>query len=316
MAPATITATWESASPSIGPGSYYIYVQAKDLLEHESTVTRNGPIVQESNAPEACTNAVGATGFNGGDGTASTPYLICTYAQLEKMGDDLDAHYRLAQNIDASGSWSAGSEKDASADGDTSCTAFDGLNEGEGDVCTGWSPVGSETNCDTSDSVDDTCFQGQLDGNGFLIEKLYVNTTGSGTQYGGLFGVMGEDARISRLGLIDIEIVTNGVPAYAGGLAGHNAGDIEESYMEGKRLRYLLNGHCLWRWTGGQQHGNNPDQLWGGGSGLRHHRHRHFLCRRIGGQQHGNGSNQLWGGRGLRQNHDFGGLLCRWIAGN
>ena len=72
----------------------------------------------------ACSDSVQASGFNGGDGTEADPYLICNYVQLVKIRDDLSAHYRLTQNIDASSSHSEGSERDASTDGDSDCTAY------------------------------------------------------------------------------------------------------------------------------------------------------------------------------------------------
>ena len=56
-------------------------------------------------ASGTCSNAAESSGFNGGDGSASTPYLICTYTQLNKMRDSLTSHYELGQNINADESW-------------------------------------------------------------------------------------------------------------------------------------------------------------------------------------------------------------------
>ena len=74
------------------------------------------------------------SGFNAGDGSASSPYLICTYAQLDKMRDNLTAHYELGQDINANPSWSAG---------DNGCTAYDGSTVPTTTPCTGWVPVGT-----------------------------------------------------------------------------------------------------------------------------------------------------------------------------
>ena len=52
-----------------------------------------------------------ASGFNAGDGSESSPYLICTYAQLDKMRDNLKAYYELGQDINANPSWSAGDQR-------------------------------------------------------------------------------------------------------------------------------------------------------------------------------------------------------------
>ena len=102
----------------------------------------------------SCADTV-ASGFNGGDGSESSPYLICTYAQLDKMRDNLTAHYELGQDINANPSWSAG---------DNGCTAYDGSTVPTTTPCTGWVPVGTfETDkCDRE--TDDVCFQGHLDG--------------------------------------------------------------------------------------------------------------------------------------------------------
>ena len=64
-----------------------------------------------------CSGSVEESGFNGGDGSADSPYLICTYDQLNKIRDNMLAHYKLAQHIDARPSWS---------EGESGCTAYDG----------------------------------------------------------------------------------------------------------------------------------------------------------------------------------------------
>ena len=152
----------------------------------------------------ACTEAVMASGFNGGDGTSEdTPFLICTYAQLGMMGADLSAHYALGSNIDAS----------ASCGGD--CSSPSG---------SGWTPVGGD-NCDGMD--DDTCFQGTLDGRDYVISDLRVNITGD---YGGLFGYTGEHAEIRSLGLSGVNVMAGND---TGGLVGDNNGSISNSYVTG-----------------------------------------------------------------------------------
>ena len=198
-------------------------------------------------AAAACLNAAAeASGFNGGDGSSTAPYVICTYTQLGKIRDDLDAHYQLGSDIDATDSWSAGNERDADADADnTDCTPFDGSNGNNGDVCTGWVPIGGADNCDPDDSADDVCFQGALNGNGFAIDKLYLNLTGSsGHHYGGLFGVTGENARISRLPLTNVAIfarATSGTLIISA-IAGENGGSIQTSYATGSITTLITSG--------------------------------------------------------------------------
>ena len=40
------------------------------------------------------------SGFSGGDGTADSPFLICSRSQLETISAELTLHYELGQNID------------------------------------------------------------------------------------------------------------------------------------------------------------------------------------------------------------------------
>ena len=147
----------------------------------------------------ACSDSVQASGFNGGDGTEADPYLICNYVQLVKIRDDLSAHYRLTQNIDASSSHSEGSERDASTDGDSDCTAYnpgaaastDAGHPEHGDSCRGWAPVGNSGNP----------FSGRFDGAGYAIQNLYQSAIGGHTRYAGLFGYTGSSAEIRNLGI-------------------------------------------------------------------------------------------------------------------
>ena len=164
--------------------------------------------------------------FNGGDGSESSPYLICTYAQLDRMRDNLTAHYELGQDIDASPSWSAG------ADG---CTAYDGSTVPEINACTGWLPVGNSQSRKCDGGMDDVCFQGHLDGGDHIISNLYLNISGSGETYGGLFGLTGSYAEISNMGLTNVSVTSSSFiyNSYVGGLVGRNGGTISNSYATG-----------------------------------------------------------------------------------
>ena len=150
----------------------------------------------------ACTDAPQSSGFNDGDGASEdTPYLICTYAQLGMMGDDLSAHYALGDNIDAS----------ASCGGD--CSSPSG---------SGWTPVG-----DNSTDDDSSRFTGTLDGRDYMISDLRVNIT---EDYGGLFGYTGEHAEIRSVGLSGLNVMAG---ENSGGLVGYNNGSISNSYSTG-----------------------------------------------------------------------------------
>ena len=122
--------------------------------------------------------------------------MICTYAQLGMLGDDLSARYELGDNIDAS----------ASCGGD--CGSPSG---------SGWTPVGDAGNN----------FSGTLDGNGYMISDLFVDISGDD---GGFFGVIGTGAEVRNIGLSNVDVRAAND---AGGLAGQNDGTISNSYVTG-----------------------------------------------------------------------------------
>ena len=168
------------------------------------------------------------SGFNGGSGSESSPYLICTYAQLNKMRDNLMAHYELGQDINANPSWSAG---------DNGCTAYDGSTVPTTTPCTGWVPVGTFETDKCDGETDDVCFQGHLDGGDHIISNLYLNISGSGDTSGGLFGYTGSQSEISYIGLTNVSVtITSSDVSYGGGLVGHNygTGTISNSYATGE----------------------------------------------------------------------------------
>ena len=172
------------------------------------------------------------SGFNGGSGSESSPYLICTYAQLDKMRDSLTAHYELGQDIDASPSWSAGTE---------GCMAYDGSTVPETNACSGWVPVGTHDLGKCDGGTDDVCFQGHLDGAGYAISNLYfrIQSSTRNNLRVGFFGVLGENVEISYVGLVDINMgvkhtsTDDSYVVQLGGLAGNNAGTISNSYVTG-----------------------------------------------------------------------------------
>ena len=151
----------------------------------------------------------GGSDFQNGSGRDVDPYVICSYAQLERMGDDLSAHYRLGGDISASGAWTP-------------------VGTGHGGRCDG--------------GANDSCFQGSLNGAGFRIIGLRVNVSDNGPNgqygYGGLFGSLGANALVRNVGLSGINITASASSsssnrAYAGGLAGYSYGTISNSYATG-----------------------------------------------------------------------------------
>lgn len=94
-------------------------------------------------------NYVATAAFPGsGSGTQSDPYIITNRTQLEAMGDDLTAYYRLANDINLGGSSSP------------------------------WTPIGTIS----------APFSGTLDGNGYTLTGMYLSTDDSAAPLTGLFG--------------------------------------------------------------------------------------------------------------------------------
>ena len=174
-------------------------------------------------------NSAQASGFHDGDGSITSPYLICNYTQLAKMDDNLaalKAHYKLGQDIEANASYSAGVQRD----GDTSpaCTAYDPAiasgtdgHPDDDETCTGWTPVGAGS----------STFTGSLEGDGYEIRNLYINIE-TGTIRVGLFSWIGPAGIVQNVGMTDAYIKSD-VNYPVSSLAGRNDGNIRNSYASG-----------------------------------------------------------------------------------
>ena len=178
-----------------------------------------GIFTEDRNPPNGPPDCLGeAEGdFQAGEGTEACPYLISTYEQLKKIGEGLDKHYELGNNIDASPSW-------GEREGAGSCTAYNGSNADTAD-CAGWVPLG-----------DSRQFRGSFDGRDYIISKLYANvSSASGSTYAGLFGYLHGNASISNVGLTELRIRGSSASnlAYTGGLVGRSKGTISNSYASG-----------------------------------------------------------------------------------
>lgn len=142
----------------------------------------------------------GEDSFAGGSGILNDPYLVETAQQLNNIRNHLNAHFRQIADIDLS-------------------------EYAEG---TGWEPIGSwrELNHYTNEP-----FQGVYDGNGYVIKNLTIRRPGQRAV--GLFGNLGDNAKILRVGLENSHVVGNWA---VGTLAGFmEAGsDIMMSYAKGQ----------------------------------------------------------------------------------
>lgn len=136
-----------------------------------------------------------------GSGTVGDPYLIETAEDLDAVRNDLNAHYRLVADIDLSG--------------------FGGV--GNANETWGWTPIGVNSALP---------FKGSLDGNGFVIYGLTVNT-----QLGaaGLFGRL-DGAVLRNIGLVDVSIHNYGAGDQTGALVGRMNGNaqVSNSYAVGE----------------------------------------------------------------------------------
>lgn len=144
-----------------------------------------------------------------GEGTESNPYVITTIEQLQAMNADLDGHYALGNDIDASetAEW-----------------------EQANGTWTGWMPVGSAgALTQAEEAADEKTFTGTLDGRNHSIRGLTIDT-----QEGIHMGLIGINrGTVRNLELRSPEIRTYDPLNYpghmpAGILAGANQGTISQ----------------------------------------------------------------------------------------
>ncbi len=200
-----------SYSINKGFGTYYYVVQA--------CVDGTNCYIASPPSSSFYDGSLTSPGYNvnvidAGMGTATTPFLILTYKQLEDIGKiatTTSQNFILGADIDAT----------------PSC----GLNKTENDVlagnCTGsgFSPIGNLS----------SYFKANFDGRGYKIKGLYINR--DSVELIGLFGFVGTGAQIKNVGLVNVNI-TGG--RWVGGLAGwqQESSTINNSYVTG-----YISGH-------------------------------------------------------------------------
>ncbi|HEY5068101.1 MAG TPA: S8 family serine peptidase [Xanthobacteraceae bacterium] len=145
----------------------------------------------------------------GGNGSSGSPYQLIDVYGLEGIGSSstlLSRDYILANNVDASGTanWNGG---------------------------TGFVSIGDSRNA----------FNGSLNGAGFTINNLTINSSATDV---GLFGVIGHPGSVQNLGITNISLIAQGSGnseewndaqgySHIGALAGNNLGAISDSYATG-----------------------------------------------------------------------------------
>ena len=86
----------------------------------------------------------------------------------------------------------------------------------------GWDPIGDSSS---------NSYTGNFKGNGYTINNLFINRTGSSGNYTGLFGYTGVSTRIETLGVTNANVTGN---LYVGILVGVNVGPVIACYTTGK----------------------------------------------------------------------------------
>lgn len=152
-------------------------------------------------------SAANFNGLNSGSGTQEDPWMITTPEELDNvrncLGNDFAGKcFKLGNDIDLSGYLSPG-----------------GGGYGKW-AAEGWLPIGG--------SADAEQFTGNFDGQGYTITGLSISRPG--TDYVGLFAVIGEGGVVSNVGLESVDVIGHD---YVGGLAGAAIGSVNNSYTTG-----------------------------------------------------------------------------------
>jgi flagellin-like protein len=129
-----------------------------------------------------------------GSGTSADPYEVETASDLQSIKYDLDAHYKVVNNIDAShtSNWNNGK---------------------------GFEPIGESPNS----------FASKLNGQNYIIDGITIDRGSEG--YVGVFGAVNSNGVLKNIALTNVDI--NGGGPSVGGLVGENSGDISSSYSTG-----------------------------------------------------------------------------------
>jgi hypothetical protein len=188
-------------------GDYAVKVVITDARGHETV--REIAFAWRFCAGSRLTMAPFANSGEAGAGSASTPFLVCTLAQLDQVRTALAGHFELAGNIDASATASQGAVVDP-----------DGTpNSGDEDKA-GFIPIGTVA----------APFTGTFDGKGHSIAGLTMHSLA--TNGVGLFGVA-SGATIHDIEITGLKIKSNG--GYTGGLVGllQSSASISRAFVSG-----------------------------------------------------------------------------------
>jgi len=167
--------------------------------------------------------------FDGGDGSAISPYQIATCSQLQNINytpDDGATHpllntgkyFELKNNID--------------------CSETSSWNDGEG-----FMPIGLVSDINTWTNYGQE-FYGSFDGNNYAISNLYINRPNY--YYVGLFGYIGDGGNTQDfVSIKDLTISNANITAYGrvGILAGEVINNLEPSVISNVHTSGTVNSH-------------------------------------------------------------------------
>ena len=148
--------------------------------------------------------------FVNSDGTQAAPFLIGTAEQLTAAAGLVnkdnayfgDRYYQLTADIDLGSTWTVSSGTAVLTGG------------------TAWTPMGMSAN-----GLYDTAFRGTFDGQGHIIERMYVN----GSIFQGLFGMIDTGGVVKNVGLANSYIEGD---TRVGAIAGANSGTIKNCFSK------------------------------------------------------------------------------------
>ncbi len=173
---------------------------AISFLPMQNDIINNTQNTQEELQSNSATNVeeedttlqlpVHGTRWGGGDGTRGNPYQITNVTELQNMNSNLNAHYILVNNIDAS--------ETKTWNGDQ-----------------GFMSVGDS----------EVPFGGALDGKGYTIKHLVINRSGWSEM--GLFGSLSSMGLVINVTLTDVKIAGGD---FTGALIGNNHGSVKNCY--------------------------------------------------------------------------------------
>ncbi|HYW34190.1 MAG TPA: IPT/TIG domain-containing protein, partial [Balneolaceae bacterium] len=173
-----------------GPVLKYTHSAGGTAHQYQFTVTAKNTAGQTTTR----TIIIPVQPFAGGSGTAASPYQVTNVQQLQRVSQHLSAYFKQTKDIDASATqnWNGGK---------------------------GLAPIGNKHHT----------FTGTYDGNGKIINNLYINRPSA--NYVGLFGDV-YNGTIKNTSLRNISIKGSST-SNIGGLVGRNDGSVKNSSATG-----------------------------------------------------------------------------------